>query len=184
MTRNISLNNSVFEFAIDQLPCLIHGKENEGASYFTVTLTANLFKQGYKVLFICGYHMARDEFREQVGEENTSDGRVIFIKREEVEKLGRVMSELDNIHEWVILIKNVDLFDESVFEVVKNHSRLILSGDLDKCSFARKIDLEKIESTVLFSKPKLTEDVEVPILEYREAFFSNKKGIKGKTKLS
>lgn len=74
---------------------LIHGKEGLGASLFTITAVADLYSKGKKVLFLNGYHMARDEFKSQVGDAENSvvvdspdelnavhKYNVIFMKRE------------------------------------------------------------------------------------------------------
>jgi len=95
MIKKILLNNSEFLFSIDLLPCLIHGRAHEGSSLFTVTLIASLYKQGYKVLFLSGYPMARQELVNQIeGDRDTYvvDGnlsvdkainsKMIFIQRE------------------------------------------------------------------------------------------------------
>lgn len=74
MVKKILLDNNEINFSETDLPILIHGKEHSGAgaSLFTVSLMANLYIQGSKMLFLSGYHMARDELLAQVGDENDS----------------------------------------------------------------------------------------------------------------
>ncbi len=50
---------------MSDLPMIIHGADGNGASLFSITMAANFFKQGFNILLMSGYQMARDEFCEQ-----------------------------------------------------------------------------------------------------------------------
>jgi len=81
------------------------------------------------------------------------------------------------------LIKNIDLFDESVYTPIANHTRLMLSGDLDLCSFKASILKKQFVSTVLFSQPKIEVGVEISALDKYEACFVDKGETKGIIKI-
>lgn len=68
MVKNILLNDNPFDISISDLPCLINGTHGAGSSLFTMTSLANLYSQGYKILCLSAYSMARAEFISQVGE--------------------------------------------------------------------------------------------------------------------
>ena len=152
MKKGLLLNNSPWNFTVDDLPCLVHGKDKVGSSLFTVSLVADLYSQGSKFLFLSGYHMARDEFISQTREpENTiliedqssiqsaESKRTIFIPRERMELFIKAIERLTDIQDRIVLIKNFDLFDESIFKAVEKNNKLILSGDLDKCLYKEKV---------------------------------------------
>ncbi|MFC1751507.1 hypothetical protein ACFL2V_22310, partial [Pseudomonadota bacterium] len=67
MIKPILLNQSPLSVSKSNLPFLIHGQDGKGASLFTVTLVAHLFKQNHKIIFLSGYPMARDELLDQIG---------------------------------------------------------------------------------------------------------------------
>ena len=67
--KQILLDGQTISLTKDNLPMLIQGADGNGASLFSVSVIANLYAQGAKLLFLCGYHMARDEFIEQTGAE-------------------------------------------------------------------------------------------------------------------
>ncbi len=89
------MDNKATDFTLSDLPMLIHGADGNGASLFSITMAANFFRQGFKILFMSGYHMARDEFREQTIVEDSifledvalvSDAlrrRVVFVAKEQ-----------------------------------------------------------------------------------------------------
>ncbi|MDO8269661.1 MAG: hypothetical protein Q7T54_03260, partial [Candidatus Levybacteria bacterium] len=65
--NTILLNGNVYHFSESSLPILIHGEDHAGSSLFTISLLADLYIQGSKILFFTGYHFAKDEFIKQVG---------------------------------------------------------------------------------------------------------------------
>lgn len=128
------LNGHDLEFSLNNLPCLIHGARGAGSSYFTVRLVADLFNRENKVIFLSGFHMARDEFVELTKIEADSN-RAIFIKREDSGRLINLSKNLKDIDDYMILAKNFELFDQGVIESVLDKPKLLLSGNLDECRF-------------------------------------------------
>lgn len=175
--KQILLNNKEFHFPQNDLPCLIHGKDKTGASLFTVSMVADLFLQGAKILFLSGYHMARDEFLDQTNAANAAlyienrdllqkmpPPQTIFIKRETPEIFIEAIHTLPDINERVVLIKNFDLFDVTLFEAAKN-TKLILSGDIDRCAFKDKVAGASWRTKILFSQPGVVVNITLPALE-------------------
>jgi len=66
MADKILLNNEVYHIGEDGLPCLIHYAPKAGGSHFSVTMVADLFLSGSKILFLTAYPMAKDNFFQQI----------------------------------------------------------------------------------------------------------------------
>jgi hypothetical protein len=174
--KQILLNNQEFKLSGNDLPMLIHGADGNGASLFSVSVVANLYAAGYKLLFTSGYHMARDEFKAQTGVgdeavlvEKASDieeahtKSVVFVPRENVELFIQLVASLPDVVKRVIFLKNFDVFDESHFDAVRKLKNVVLAGDLDNCSYRSRILSETWQTRVYFSKPE-NSDVELPDL--------------------
>ncbi len=188
MYRSILLNDRMFRINSNIMPCLIHGIDNSGASLLTVSVIADLYRQGYKVLFLSGYPMAREELVSQteepdstvlVDDENTLQSsfskRVIFIPRDKIDLFIKATHTLPDISERIILIKNIDLFPIHVFEAIRNRGKIILSGDLDKCNYRDEILKVSLKTKILFSQPDADIGLTIPKLEkFKGYFLSNK----------
>ncbi|MEN9328382.1 MAG: hypothetical protein RI947_1190 [Candidatus Parcubacteria bacterium] len=178
MHKSILFNNEFFSVSLKHLPCLIHGADHSGASLFTVTYISDLYRQGAKILFLSGYHMARDEFDKQTGEPETSmllsDAaelstaevkRTVYVPRERSDLFIEAVKTFRDIDERVILIKNMELFDSSVYSSIKHLKHIVLSGDLDACSYRNEILQSPLKTKIVFSSPKTDIGEYVPYLE-------------------
>ncbi len=181
------LNNQPFQFKVSNLPCLIHGTNKTGSSLFTVTLLADLFKQGNKVLLISGYHMARDEFLNQTKSpqskiliecesdlNNAYSKDVIMVKRENSDWFIRLAQNLLETNDRIILVKNFDLFDDKIFDAVKNSKNIILSGNLNQCSFGSELVKYPFISHIYFSQSQIDLSRKCPVLEKYFGYLWNK----------
>lgn len=183
MKKNILLNNSEFHFSMSDLPCLIHGVDHAGASLFTVIMMVDLYRQSNKILFVSGYHMARDEFISQTDvsdeiihlqkEEQFTEAiqkKVVFIQKENISLLQSFVKILPDFNERVVLLKNFDLFDESVFRSLMSSQHIVLSGDLDRCSYAEEIIQLLFKTKIFFSVPKTNLEIQIPSLSKYQGF--------------
>ncbi len=148
--NSILLNNNQFTFTATNLPLLIHGKDKAGASLFTVTVAADLFSQGYKMLILSGYHMARDEFYQQVKGLPFQENILFYTKEESNLFLGAL--DQPDIQERIIIIKNIELFPEEIVDRILLFSKIIISGDINQCTFKDKVLKQNYQSKVLFSQ--------------------------------
>lgn len=175
--KTILLDGTEFHFKISDLPALIHGVDHAGASLFTVTMMADLYRQGNKILFVSGYHMARDEFISQTASSDqiihlqneaqfpeAVSKKVTFIQKENIQLLESFVKILPDFMERVVLLKNFDLFDESVFKILNVSPHLILSGDLDRCGYTKAILKYHYQSKIYFSIPEVAQDHNIPSL--------------------
>ena len=67
MKCSIVLDQRNFEFHKSFFPCLIIGANKSGASYFSISLIANLISEGFKVIFFTAFPMAKEELLNQIG---------------------------------------------------------------------------------------------------------------------
>lgn len=158
--------NEVQSQVAESLPMLIHGKEGSGASLYTICLAVKWFTQGSKVLFLCGYPMAQQEFEQQI---EATDHDVKFFTKEKVKEFTKESSDINN--HTIIFVKNIELFDTRLIEKIKNISNLIISGDIDKSDNKSELLSIKFQTEVYFSS---LDDIEIPELEkYHGHFISN-----------
>jgi hypothetical protein len=156
----------------ESLPMLIHGTEGSGASLYTVCLAANWFSQDYRILFLCGYPMAEEEFAQQIG---NSYKNVIFYTQEKVEEFKLILKH-DLLDNTIIIVKNIELFGNDIFDAIKGIESLIVSGDVTKSDLKVKLLNKEYATKVFFSD---IEEYDFPELEkYQGMFLSERyKGI-------
>ncbi len=138
--------NEVKTLAPENLPMLIHGREGSGASLYTICLAAKWFSQGYKVLFLCGYPMAEQEFRQQVGIEHTS---AKFYTQDKVNEFFEGLRDVTS--DTIVIVKNIELFDIKLFDAIRDVGNLIISGEIDKSVFKEQLLSKKFVTEVYFS---------------------------------
>lgn len=165
----ILLNNSEYNFKTSELPCLIHGEEGSGASLFSISLMANFFEQNEKILFICAFPHAKEEMEKQT---NVIGGvNIIYITGQEEPQISKIIDTISDIDERVILLKNIETFPTSVFEKLKSHKNLVLSGDLNKCEFKEEILKLDFKTKIMFS------DSDVELQKYEGYLSGEQTGI-------
>lgn len=177
MADTILLNNEVYHISEDGLPCLIHYAPKAGGSHFSVTMVADLFLSGSKILFLTAYPMAKDNFLQQikgmesktafVTDENqlNTDAQAIILESGNEKLFLKAIEKLGDLSERVVLVKNMEVFSDAVFDSCLKLQKIILSGDVDKCSAKKQISDKAFKTTVLFTKPETSLRVEPPLLE-------------------
>lgn len=149
MVKKILLNNKEYTFTEKDLPILIHGAPHAGSSLFTITLTSQFAQQGNKLLFFSGYDAAKDEFKEQIG--NIDFTKVKIVTTGEETDLLNTVKETQDVHERIVLLKNIDLLSQKILPVIQNFNKMIISGDVDTCSFNKKLLTISYKTIILFS---------------------------------
>jgi len=148
MLKKIFLDHKEFHFTQSALPILIHGKEHTGTSLFTVSFLADLYSQGSKIVALTGFPMAQVEFESQI----ESNEKAQFFTKENEELFITNIQTNSDMNDRVILIKNIELFNEEIFDAVKDFSNVIISGDLNNCSFKEKILQKSFNTKIYFSQ--------------------------------
>ncbi len=176
MLKKILLNNQEFTFTENDLPILIHGAHKAGSSLFTVTLISQLYSQGSKILFFSGYEMAKDEFKNQVKEIDAN--KVEIIKSGEEKDFLETIENVKDVDEQVLLIKNVELLGEKSYAAFKGKTKLIVSGDMEKCSFKEELLSIPYKTVIMFSQLSGYDKV-VPheLQQYEGYMWGNKEGV-------
>lgn len=188
MLNKITLNEKEFDFKEEFLPSLITYEEKSGGSHYSVSVIANMFSNGSKILFFTAYPMAKENFLEQVG---LDDSKISFIQNKEdlennknkqclilesgnQELLEYALDSLTDIKERVILIKNIEKFNDNLILKSLNFDRLILSGHLDESNVKEEIIKKDYKNIIIFNNPALELKVKAPFLEKYTAYFWTK----------
>ncbi len=179
--------------AENNLPCLITYQDKSGGSQFSVTLVADLFLRGAKILFLTAYPMAKDNFLEQIIDKEKG---VIYVEKEEdfskaqnyqaiIIKSGdanlylQALKKLSDITERIVLIKNMEVFGMEVFDQSLPLQKIIFSGDIDKCVAKKELAEKQYKTIVVFSKPEISLPVKCPELEKYNAYLWSADGQEG-----
>lgn len=179
MAYKILLNNKEFHFNEDGLPCLVHYKEKQGGSHFTITLVADLFLQGSKILFLTAYPMGKDNFFVQTkGMESkiffaenkemlteAQNYQAIILKSGDGDLYLEALKTLTDLSERVVLVKNFEIFNQNILESSINLEKIILSGDIDGSVAKKQISDKLFKAIITFSEPETTLSFKTPALD-------------------
>ncbi|MDR3519358.1 MAG: hypothetical protein P4L63_00500 [Candidatus Pacebacteria bacterium] len=175
--NKILVNQEELNLTEKDFPVLIHGEEGSGASLYTVTLAVNLFSQGFPIVFLCGYPMAEEEFKKQLAGASYQD-KVIFYTKEKVSEFKEsVINPINS--QRIIFVKNIELFEKDVFDLILLKNKIILSGDLNRCVCKKQILSTKFNTKIFFSS---FDNMAFSVLRKYEGFFVSD-GLKGATKV-
>lgn len=121
--------------------------------------------------------MAKDTFLQQVkGEESktafitdesqlNTDAQAIILESGNEKLFLKAVEKLRDLNERIVFVKNMEVFNDAAFDSCLKLQKIILSGDLDKCSAKKQISDRQYKTIVLFSKPETPLKVEPPVLE-------------------
>lgn len=195
MFKKIFLNDAPHNFTEQDLPCLITYAHKTGGSQFSVSLTAQLFESGSKILFFTAYPMARENFMEMENDklediavvstvdqlDNTK--RVIILESGNEQLFLDVLNKLNDIQDRVVLVKNAEQFSAETLNKSIGLNKLIFSGDIDNLPSGVNFDVTLFKTLIAFSKPnKLPIDMPNNLEKYT-GFCTSKNGYNGTVKL-
>lgn len=189
--NKILLNNNEFHFSKQDLPCLVHYTHGTGGSYFSVTIIADLFLSGNKVLFLTAYPMAKDNFLQQISghEDNVlittkkehlnTDKQAILIESGNENLFLEALNNLQDINERIIFIKNFEGFDDKIILEASQRPKLIISGDIDLSPIKNELLKINYKTIIRFSKSNSNLKPICPDLEKYTGYFwqNNKNGL-------
>ena len=189
MADKILLNNENYFAGEEDLPCLITYAPKTGGSHFSVTLVTNLFLNGSKILFFTAYPMAKDNFFEQINGmedrvvyiesvdqlEANKNAQVVILKSGDEKLFLEIAPKLADINERVVLVKNIEVFSDAVFDYCSKLQKVIFSGDIDKCGAKDKIIAKGYKTIVAFSKPEFSLPFKLPALEKYDGYLWSEK---------
>lgn len=162
--KKIVLDGKTVEKVVpESLPMLIHGEHSSGGSLYTVCLAAKWFTQEYDILFLCGYPMAEEAFTNEVGNVHTN---ARFFTKENVDAFLQVLKT--SLREnTIVVVKNIELFDDKAFDAVSDIKNLIISGDVYKSKVKEKVLNKKFTTVIYFSA---VEGKDIPELKKYQGF--------------
>jgi hypothetical protein len=164
---DITLDNKPFVFDESFLPCIITGAEGSGASNFSIALVASLINRQIKVIFFTAFPMAKENLFAQIGKDNVqlingkndlhsiSEDSSLVVKSGDVSLLKQLVSEINNIEEYILFIKNIEEYDDGVLAKFCEFNKIILSGSIDECSYKDQLTKMNWGSKVEFNAPQL-----------------------------
>lgn len=186
MPNKITLDNKPFKFTESFLPCLITWADKSWASFFSICLISNLIQQWSETIFFTAFPMAKEELLNQIWNEKLyeinkkSDIRTIpndksiIIQSWNERLFQQTIENIKNLNEYIIFIKNIEEYDESILEWIPENQKIILSWNLDNCKFKDKILNRKRESKIIFTVPK-DSNIQIPKLEKYESYILKQK---------
>lgn len=187
MADTILLNKQPYRIKESELPCLVAYREHMGGSHLSVILVASLFLQGSKILFLTAYPMAKENFLQQVGPDHSKiafvnslselheakNTQAIILKSGNEALFLEIAKSLPDLHERVILVKNIEVFSEKTFEICLNLEKVILSGNIDTCVAKEKISQHNFKTIIAFKQPTTSLPIAVPVLEKWTGYLLN-----------
>ena len=90
-----------------------------------------------------------------------------FFTKEKTEEFLNFISKIPDMDDAIVLVKNIEFFSEEVFNTVKSINNLILSGDVNKCSFKEELLQNTFITKIYFSSL----DEQLPELNKYEGLF-------------
>lgn len=191
------LNDSSLHLKDEDLPCLVTYKEKTGGSQFSITLMVDLFMQGSKILLFTAYPMAKENFLEQV---QGLEVQVKYIEKEDdllqaekyqamIIKSGdtglytKALTMVPDIQERIVLVKNIEVFDEKVFAASLGLNKIIYSGDIDTCVAKLELVKKRYKTIIVFSKPDMNVPFKLPELEKYTGYLWREVGESGVVKI-
>jgi len=164
-----------------------------GGSHLSIVLIADLFLRGSKIIFLTAYPMARDNFLNQVGIDNPNiisidspeelgeaiKAQAIIIESGNATLFLNAIKNLPDLNERIIFIKNIEIFNEEIYDACIESKKLIISGDIDECDYKDKIPNQQFKTIIAFNQPKTPIKIKIPTLEKWDSFLSseNQNGI-------
>jgi hypothetical protein len=185
MPHKILLNDAEYKIKKDDLPCLIVYPEKSGGSQLSISLIADLFLAGEKILFITAFRAGKDNFIAQTKDKEEIISYVtdaagldrkapaIILESGNEKLLLNALDKLDDVNERIIFIKNIETFSDKVFDRCLKIKNIILSGDIDKCVAKERIVKKKFETIIAFSKPAIPLPITLPTLEKFTGYLQN-----------
>lgn len=186
MPNKITLDNKPFNLTDSFLPCIITWADKSWASFFSICLISNLIQQWFKTIFFTAFPMAKEKLLKQIWNEkfyeinkksdlnNLPSDKSIIVKSWNQKLFLQTIQNIKNLDEYIIFIKNIEEYDESVLDWIPESQKIILSWNLDNCRFEDIIINKKLESKIIFTVPK-NSDIKIPKLEKYESYLISKK---------
>ncbi len=134
-------------FSVSRLkwPMIVHGRAGAGASMATVVMAAELIRSGESVVWMCAKPTAIRTLRDELGLETKAPIRAPTVSAQQESladaqlvtmhgKSSFLETSLRALPDWqsrVVIVKNIeDILSPTLWSMIADHPRLILSGDV------------------------------------------------------
>jgi len=169
----ILINDKEVVFNKEDFPMLINGRDKSGASFFSISLLANLFENGEKILLFSAYDPAKEEFRKQLGD--SINENALIIESGDKENFIKELDNINDLSEKIILCKNIENYSSDLFNKLKDQELVIFSGDIDKCEFGEQLVNNDFKTKIFFSYPgKMEVEDKIELPKYKGMIISSK----------
>lgn len=161
----ILVNGREALFTGQDLPILISGQEGSGASYFSICLIADFLRRGHKILFFSAFPAAKIEFMNQMSAADRDNSefinngdrmrgkRTIILDSGDEADILKEVKRIPDLEERIIFFKNMDKYSPAMLTALGGGRLLIISGDIDQCSFAADLAKKDFSTMIFFSQP-------------------------------
>ncbi len=187
MPDRVVLNSEPYMFTIEDLPCLIHYEKGLGGSELSLALVAQLFTQGYKILFLCAYPQGEEKFMAQIGGAydrvhfvnakedfpNAEKKQVVLLESGDYNLLFDAVDMLPDFKNRIIFVKNIETFPKVLIKKLLHSKHVILSGDVDEAGTKHILSTKDFATLIMFNKPKIPLRIKLPSLPKWSAFLSS-----------
>lgn len=188
--KNVVLleTGAILRFGDEDLPLVIHGAPKTGASHFSLSVVADLFAQGRKILLFTAFPAAREDFLAQTAELGRTSFDIVdasqipaaaadavIVKSGVIALFLETLKRLPDLAERIVFIKNVEaVLTSEIVELVRSHSRLVLSGDFDATSLGAEVVRAVRPKTRILLSPSAALAVPFPALEKYVGIFAGR----------
>jgi len=168
---------------VKDVPCLITYRDKSGGSQLSISLIADMFMRGEKVLFITAFPPGKENFFEQTKsrEEKISyiekitdlnpSAQAIVLESGNERLFLDCFEKLPDIKERIIFVKNIETFSAELFKKLLGRENIIMSGDIDRCTDKELVIGNEFATIIAFSQPETPLPITVPTLQKYSALF-------------
>ncbi len=149
---NVVVNDQPITLTHEDFPMLISGAPGEGSSYFSIELMVKLFQNGEKVVLFSAFEQAKELFKKEIGD--TTNENVSIIESGDDNTFIEELKNIPDLSERIVLFKNIDNYDQKLFDQLKDAKLVIFSGDLDQCQFKDELLKKEFKTKIFFSYPQ------------------------------
>ena len=169
----IIINDEEIVFNKEDFPMFVNGADKSGASFFSISLLVNLFENGEKVLLFSAYDPAKEEFRKQLSV--SINENALIIESGDESAFIKELDQIQDLSERIVLCKNIENYNSSLFDKLKDQGLVIFSGDVDKCEFGEQLANKDFKTKIFFSYPeKLEVKNKIELPKYKGLIISSK----------
>lgn len=157
MTQLI-LNKEVFDVNSCKLPCIIHGEEKSGASFFTMQWTKELVEAGHKVLFYSAFPQAKEFLLSECSDKAKviespdfeTDTQLIIPESGNKDLFAELLTD-DRVYEYVIVIKNIEELELEMLIDLLKIKNVVISGNWPHSYMKEALRTDTVPSRIYFS---------------------------------